>query len=119
MKYLLLLCLLTKVGSFSISPLFANSMVLQRGNSTAIFGTSSPSDVINVSLNGGSSNFSGITDSNGHWIIHVSTGNVGSISNKVTVSSTSGSSVTLTDVAFGDVFVVLGEGNAVSQVYNQ
>ena len=110
---------MTKVGSFSISPLFANSMVLQRGNDTAIFGTSSPSDVINVNINGGSSNFSGITDSNGHWIVHVSTGNVGSISNKVTVSSTSGSSVTFTDVAFGDVFVVLGEGNAVSQVYNQ
>ena len=107
--------LLASASAFSVSPLFANSMVLQRGESIAVFGTSVTSDVVSVSLNGGA-NITGTTDSSGNWIVKVSPGSVGSVSNTMTISSTSGGSASFTDVAFGDVFLVLGEGNALMTV---
>jgi len=97
--------------TFALSPLFGPSMVLQRGAATAVFGTSAPGDVVSVSLNGGAKT-SGTADVKGRWTVVVAPGAAGSVSNTVAVTSTGGGAATLSDVAFGDVFVVLGEGNA-------
>jgi len=107
--------LVTASSSFSVSSLFANSMVLQRGTSVAIFGKSSPNDIVSISINGGT-NYTGTTNSAGDWTVKVSPGASGSISNTLSVSSTSGGSASFTDVAFGDVFLVIGEGNVLMTV---
>ena len=114
-RLLAALCLLSSSAlaqPFALSPLFGSSMVLQRGASTAVFGTSSAGDVVSVSLNGGAK-ASGTADASGRWTVRVAVpGAASSLANTVAVTSTAGGAATLTDVAFGDVFVVLGEGNA-------
>ena len=101
---------------FALSPLFGDSMVLQRGAATAVFGTSAPGDVVSVSLNGGAKT-SGTADAGGRWLVRVAPGSAGSVANNtVAVTSTAGGAATLSDVAFGDVFAVLGEGNALMTV---
>ena len=101
---------------FALSPLFGSSMVLQRGASTAVFGTAAPGDTVSVSLNGGA-NVSATADAGGNWIVRVAPGAAGSASNTLTAfSAAAGASLALTDVAFGDVFALLGEGNALMTV---
>ena len=101
---------------FALSPLFGSSMVLQRGASTAVFGTAAPGDTVSVSLNGGA-NVSATADAGGNWIVRVAPGAAGSASTTLPAfSAAAGASLALTDVAFGDVFALLGEGNALMTV---
>lgn len=86
-------------------------MVLQKGPSTCVFGTSLPGDVISVSFNS-SPRGTNASDASGAFRVCFSTAADATTSSSLLVTSSGGGGVQLNDVAVGSVFFLLGEGNA-------
>ena len=91
---------------------FDSNMVLQRApQSAVIYGsTAQPGETVTVSLSGGKS-WHGTAAANGSWAVTLDPQQAGA-GKTITVSTKSGNSQTLKNVAFGDVVLCSGQSNS-------
>ena len=91
---------------------FDSNMVLQRApQSAVIYGsTAQPGETVTVSLSGGGS-WHGTAAANGSWAVTLDPQQAGA-GKTITVSTNSGNSQTLKNVAFGDVVLCSGQSNS-------
>ena len=92
-------------------PLFFDSnMVLQR-DGARLWGTSAPGEVITVTLGGsGAGPWEATSDATGSWTIQMDA-QPASSGKTITITSSSGRSQRLVNVAFGDVVLCSGQSN--------
>ncbi len=89
---------------------FQSNMVLQRDKPIVVWGWGAPGKAVEVSLSSGQTN-SAVVDSNGRW--QTSLTSMAATNGPLTLVVTSpGSSVTLTNLAVGDVWFCSGQSNA-------
>ena len=89
-----------------LSSVFGSGMVLQRGEEAALWGAAAPGAVVTVTLSGRPPLQSAPAGADGRWAVALPAAPAGTGFN-LTVDDGSGHSVTLTDVAFGDVICKL------------
>jgi hypothetical protein len=97
-----------QAAPFALAPYFTSHAVLQHGTTLPIFGTSSSGDVVTVTVGG--NKYTGTADASGAWTVALPSMPATTTPTSLQITSSSGSA-TLTDVLFGNVFVVAGEGN--------
>ncbi|WP_372806879.1 Ig-like domain-containing protein [Pontiella sp.] len=88
---------------------FQNGMVLQRGKTIQVWGTSNPSNTVSVSIDGTSAE--GVADAEGNWSVELPALSAGGPFELVAVGA--GWTNTLTDVLVGDVWIAFGQSNMV------
>jgi sialate O-acetylesterase len=95
-----------------IAPYFTSRMVLQRDISVPVWGTAAPGTVITVSFQNASvdQSVSTTTAGNRQWLVRLSPMSVSTASGKLVVRG-GNSTITLTDVLIGDVWVLSGQSN--------
>ncbi len=113
----LLLCLLALAVSCSLSSqvrlpkLISDGMVLQRGDSTKIWGWAAPGEEVRVDFIG--NNYQTRADASGEWLIILSPLQAGGPhSMKIEASN----SITLNDILVGDIWLCSGQSNMELQV---
>ncbi|MEO8096227.1 MAG: sialate O-acetylesterase [Acidobacteriota bacterium] len=89
-----------------VSPIFGDSMVLQRGKPNTVWGWSQPGDSVRVEI--GANSASGTAGANGKWQVSVQPPAPGG---PYTVKITGRQSVELHDVLVGDVWIAAGQSN--------
>jgi hypothetical protein len=106
-------------AAFSVAPYFDSHAVIQADAPAPVFGTSSAGDVVTVTLNG--NKYTGAADANGAWTVVLPSTPASTSAVTLSITSAQGASATLTDVLFGDVYVIAGEGNVLmtaSSIWN-
>jgi sialate O-acetylesterase len=106
-----LLCFLltsSALAQLTVSPIFGSNMVLQRGATVPVFGTSGPGTTVTIQFNG--QNKSVVTDASGKWRADLSSMTASSSPSSMTVTSGT-SSVTFTGVQVGEVWFCSGQSN--------
>ena len=91
----------------SLAPIFASGMVLQRELPVTIWGTAEPGAVVEVRIQ--SNTASCVADADGSWRCELEPLHVSESENLEVVSGTS--TLTLSDVAVGEVFIAGGQSN--------
>jgi sialate O-acetylesterase len=89
-----------------VSPIFGDSMVLQRGKPNTIWGWSQPGDTVRVEV--GENSATGTADADGRWQARVQVPPPGG---PYTVKITGKQTVELKDVLVGDVWICAGQSN--------
>ncbi len=89
-----------------VSPLFGSDMVLQRDRKDPVWGWTTPGTEVTVALDGRKSTATAGAD--GKWMTTVGPGSAGGSHTLVITGPTS---VTLSNIAFGDVWVCSGQSN--------
>lgn len=108
----------TAVESYVDKPLvnqmFGNGMVLQRNETSVIYGWDKPKSKVKVTI--GKKTYTGTTDSNGKWSVDIGTYKAGG-PYTITIKGSS-TTVKLTDVLFGDVWLCSGQSNMAFSLAN-
>ena len=99
--------LTTASANVTVSALFSNDMVLQRGKPILIYGTAAASENVTVSFNGQAP--STTADSQGNWQVTLTSMSANTTGQTMTI--TGNNVVTITDVVIGDVWVCSGQSN--------
>ena len=93
-----------------LNNLFSSNMVLQRAPQQAVmWGTGAPSNNITVTLDGSLANSSTV-DSAGRWLLALPP-QPASLNHTITVTDGNTITITLSNVAFGDVYLCSGQSN--------
>eukprot|EP00211_Chloroparvula_japonica_P005316 CAMPEP_0119136526 /NCGR_PEP_ID=MMETSP1310-20130426/21606_1 /TAXON_ID=464262 /ORGANISM="Genus nov. species nov., Strain RCC2339" /LENGTH=811 /DNA_ID=CAMNT_0007127523 /DNA_START=185 /DNA_END=2620 /DNA_ORIENTATION=- len=95
--------------NLSLSGLLSSSMVLQRGTEANIWGWADPGATVEVSVSGGD-NATAVADARGAWLVSLLPRSA-QMGVTIVVSSDSGDTIQLDDVAFGDVYLCSGQSN--------
>lgn len=91
--------------------LFHDHMVLQRDLDVPLWGTGTPGGSVTVLLDGAQVG-SAIVDSNGDWEVRLTPhANDGGVSHTLQVEMGGASTITFSDVIFGDVYLASGQSN--------
>jgi sialate O-acetylesterase len=88
--------------------IFASGCVLQRGQTNRVWGTGTPGDVVTVSVK--SQSVSAVVDPGGRWMVSLNPEPEGGPF-VMTMAVPGKRSVTLTDVYYGDVWILTGQSN--------
>jgi sialate O-acetylesterase len=91
----------------TLSTLFSDHMVLQRGKPVPVYGTASPGERITVSFNGRS--VSASADAQGTWQVNLAAMRANPKGRRLTVAGTN--SIIIDDVLVGDVWLCSGQSN--------
>lgn len=105
-----LACLFMSSSAFAeitLAPLFSDHAVLQQGKPVPIWGRATPGERITVSFQGHAA--STTTDSNGRWVVILAPLAPSNESAELTVAGKS--TVVLSDVVVGEVWLVSGQSN--------
>jgi sialate O-acetylesterase len=105
---ILLFATLCSLGQLSVSPIFGSNMVLQRGTTVPVFGTANPGATVTVQLAGQSK--SAVTNSSGKWQVDLESMSASTSPSIMTISSGS-STINLTGVQVGEVWLCSGQSN--------
>ena len=89
-----------------VSPIFGDSMVLQRGRPNAIWGWSQPGDAVRVEI--GEKSATSTAGADGRWQVRIQPPGLGG---PYTVKITGKQTVDLKDVLVGDVWICAGQSN--------
>jgi len=89
-----------------VSPIFGDSMVLQRGKPNTIWGWSQPGDAVRVEI--GENSATGTAAGDGRWQVRIQPPRPGG---PFTVKITGRQTVELKDVLVGDVWICAGQSN--------
>jgi sialate O-acetylesterase len=92
----------------SLANMFSSGCVLQRDRTVAVWGTCNPNETITLDIK--SQSKSSIADSSGNWRVELDAEPAGG-PYVMTVSGPTSLSTTLTDVYFGDVWILTGQSN--------
>lgn len=112
--FLLILSLLTlspptPTSALQLASVISSSMVLQRApQRSRIFGTASPNSTVTLTLDTSPPSYS-IADAYGHWSLLLPP-HPASLDHTLTIQGDS-TTLTLTDIAFGDVYLCSGQSN--------
>lgn len=93
-------------ANVTLSPLFSDNMVLQRGAAVPIWGTADPGERVTVSVAGKSA--AAMAGLDGHWLATLHDLPVG---DKDTLIVTGRNTVTIKNVAVGEVWLASGQSN--------
>lgn len=104
---LFILCATVIQADVTLSRLFSDHMVLQRGKSVPVWGTAAPGEGVTVTFAGQS--LTATADSRGEWRVDLSPMAADTTSRTMTVSGSN--SVTIQDVLVGDVWLCSGQSN--------
>ena len=98
--------------ALKIAPYFTSHMVLQRDISVPVWGTAAAGTIVTVSFQNLSVDESVVTTTagNGEWVVRLSSMSISTAPGKLIVRG-GGSTITLTDVLVGDVWVLSGQSN--------
>src|SRR3569833_2423874 len=96
-----------------LHPLFTDNMVLQRDQSDAIWGWTTPGSTVTVKLDGKAT--TAVAGADGKWLAHLPSTKAGG---PHTIDVTGPESVTLKNVLFGDVWICSGQSNMQFGVQN-
>ncbi|MCF7818839.1 MAG: sialate O-acetylesterase, partial [Kiritimatiellales bacterium] len=99
-----------------LAALFSSGCVLQRDQSVAVWGVGEPLETLTVSVKDQSK--TAVADSSGAWRVELDSEPAGGPF-ALTVSGTHSSSMTLTNVYFGDVWLLTGQSNMEQSVGTQ
>ncbi len=94
---------------FSFAPIFTDSLVFQRHKPIAIFGTGTPNETITVSIPDRQLVATCTVRANGQWRITLPPAEAGT--GFTLIATSDQSQYTLTDVAFGEVWLAGGQSN--------
>ena len=107
---LLLLLTVNNVASLSLPTHFGSSMVLQRDVNVTLWGVDAPNARITVTFLG--ANYTSQCDaSSGRFAVVLPPSSVRTTPTTIVISSSSGPSLSLSDVVVGDVYVCSGQSN--------
>lgn len=95
-------------AQLAVSPIFSSDMVLQRGTTVPVFGTASPGTTVTVLFQ--SQSKSAVADASGKWRVDLASMNASTSPATMTVTSGS-STITLTGVQVGEVWLCSGQSN--------
>lgn len=100
----------TARADVTLHPLFTDGAVLQRGATVPLIGTAAPNAKVTVNLSGQKTDhtLNATADEKGAWSVNLPqiAGGTG-----FTLTVTAGNTVTVKDIAFGDVWVCSGQSN--------
>ena len=103
-------CTLSTGAEISLSGLFSDHMVLQRGKKIPVWGTATPNMEVTVSFAGQTK--SARTDDKGRWLVNLDDLEPRSSGSELVASLSDGSrSTKITDVLVGDVWLCSGQSN--------
>ena len=105
-------------GVEAIQPanIFSSGCVLQRGQTVPVWGTSAPDDSITLTINGQTKNT--VADSNGNWRVELDPETAGG-PYTMTISGSNSLSAVLSEVYFGDVWILTGQSNMFQPIGTQ
>ncbi|WP_210464196.1 T9SS type A sorting domain-containing protein [Rufibacter roseolus] len=95
-------------AALALSPIFGSDMVLQRGTSVPVFGTTNPGASVTVQFQ--SQNVSGVADASGKWRVNLASMTASTAPSSMVVTSGT-ERVTLTGVQVGEVWLCSGQSN--------
>ena len=97
-------------AAFRFAQIYSDSMVLQREpNSASIWGFSAPNDHITVAVSGTSIKATAAANAQGRWRLSLPPQPASTSPVTVTASNSAGSTITIKDVLFGDVWLCSGK----------
>ncbi|KAA3438809.1 T9SS type A sorting domain-containing protein [Rufibacter hautae] len=91
-----------------LNPIFGSHMVLQRGTSVPVFGTTNPGASVTVQFQ--AQNVTGVADANGKWRVNLASMTASTAPSSLVVTSGS-ETLTLTGVQVGEVWLCSGQSN--------
>lgn len=89
--------------------LFTDNMILQRDETVAVYGSASAGEEVTVQFSGQSKTVS--ADGGGRWEVRLDSMEASSNGRTMTVTSDLGSSLSLTNILVGDIWIVSGQSN--------
>ena len=92
-----------------LHPLFSDHTILQRDAAVPIWGWTKPKAKVTVNFSGQSK--STIAEADGRWTVNLKPMRASDEPRKLTVSSTTGQTLTINDVLVGDVWLCSGQSN--------
>ena len=117
--FVVILLLMGSAGSagagpvpLKIAPYFTSRMVLQRGISVPVWGTAAAGTIVTVRFRNSfaDESVSATTAANGQWLVRLSSMAVSPTSGELIIRG-GNSTITLTDVVVGDVWLLSGQSN--------
>jgi len=99
-----------------LDPLFSSGAVLQRDQSAAVWGSAVPGETLTLAVK--SQSRTAVADSNGFWRINLNPEPAGGPFS-LGVSGTQSPAVTLTNIYFGDVWLLTGQSNMQQSIGSQ
>jgi sialate O-acetylesterase len=99
-----------------LANVFSSNMVLQREQQIFLYGTTSPGASVNVSMGASPPVSTAADGATGVWRATLAARAASAVPTTVTVSSSSGASLSISNVLVGDVLLVSGQSNAVFSV---
>ena len=109
--FLAVICgtLITANAAVSVSPLFKNNMVLQRGETVQVSGKASGNKAITVTFNGQTKNTT--SDADGDWKVILEPMVAKVTGGNLTAAEAGAKTVSLSNVVVGDVWICSGQSN--------
>lgn len=101
---------------FTLANIYSSGCVLQRDQKVSIWGTGTPGETVTVAIKAQSRQT--VTDANGDWMVKLDPESAGG-PYTLTASGGTGAPLTLTDVYFGDVWLLTGQSNMCITLGNQ
>ncbi len=98
-------------GTLALPSFWGSSMVLPRGTPLVLWGTDTPGANVTVTYAGGTWHASQPAGADGRFQVALPASNATTAPQNVVVASTSGDTITLSDVVVGDVYVCSGQSN--------
>jgi sialate O-acetylesterase len=95
-------------AALTVSPIFKSNMVLQRGTTVPVFGTTDPGATVSVSFQ--SQNKSAVADASGKWRVDLSSMAASTSPATMTISS-GATTLNLAGVQVGEVWLCSGQSN--------
>lgn len=95
-------------AGLTVSPIFGSNMVLQRGTTVPVFGTTDPGATVTVQFQG--QTVSAAADAAGKWRVNLASMNASTAPASLSVSS-GGNTITFTGVQVGEVWLCSGQSN--------
>ncbi len=95
-------------GALTVSPIFRNNMVLQRGTTVPVFGTATAGATVTVQFQ--NQNVSAVAGANGSWTANLSSMPASTSPGPMTVTSGT-TNITFTGVQVGEVWLCSGQSN--------
>ena len=106
--FLILLSAFSIFGQLTVSPIFGSNMVLQRETTVPVFGTATPGATVTVQFSDQSQ--SAIANSSGRWRVNLNSMPASTSASTMIISSGT-TTINLTDVQVGEVWLCSGQSN--------
>ncbi|RCH55680.1 hypothetical protein DJ568_07280 [Mucilaginibacter hurinus] len=99
--------------SFSISNILQSNMVIQRDQPLAIWGSSKPGLIVNISVSWHTQKFNATADAGGKWKAIIPPSTAKSLPQTITVTANEIKPITFNNILIGDVWLCAGQSNMV------